>query len=352
VRKIVVVAEAGVNHNGDLSVARELVDFAAVAGADFVKFQTFKAERLVTRGAAKAVYQKSTTDSDEGQFAMLKRLELSEAAHPALLDHCAKRGIAFLSTPFDKESLTFLNSTLGLSVLKISSGDLTNGPLLVHAARTGARIILSTGMADLREVEAALGCLAFGYAGRGEPCEKSFRDALASTDLREKVTLLHCTTEYPAPVHDVNLRAMVTLRETFGLDVGYSDHTSGIAISLAAAALGATVIEKHFTVSRQMSGPDHAASLEPGELASLVTGIREIEAAMGDGIKRPSPSEAKNLAAARKSLVVARAVRRGEILTEENLAAKRPGDGVSPMQYWDWAGKPALRDYAEDEPFP
>lgn len=353
--RIAIIAEAGVNHNGSLDLALKLVDAAADAGADVVKFQTFKAENLASRHAAKAEYQTRTTGSAESQLDMLRRLELSAAAHDAILARCTDRGIRFLSTPFDLESLSFLADHLQVEHIKLGSGELTNAPLLLAVANTGKPLLLSTGMADLGEVELALGVLALGYAKKAEhPSRAAFAAAYATPDYRTalttKVTLLHCTTEYPAPYAEVNLRAMDTLAAAFGLPVGFSDHTPGIAIPIAAAARGAIVIEKHMTLDRSMAGPDHKASLEPAEFAAMVDGIRQVELALGDGRKQPAPSERKNIEIARKSIVAARAIAAGEIFTTENLAVKRPGSGFSPFRYWDLLGKPAARGYDPDEP--
>jgi N-acetylneuraminate synthase len=347
-----IIAEAGVNHNGSLEMALQLVDAAANAGADVVKFQTFNAAKLVSRYAPKAAYQKLTTDASESQLEMISRLELGLDEHEALVAHAGRRGIAFLSTPFDTESLHLLTGKFGLTTIKVSSGDLTNAPFLLEIARACNDVILSTGMATLGEVESALGVLAFGWGVEGldRPCRAAFERAYASVSgqevLRQRVTLLHCTTEYPAPFDEVNLRAMGTLARAFCTRIGYSDHTSGIHVPIAAVALGATVIEKHFTLDRGLPGPDHKASLEPAELRSMVVGIRDVERAMGDGIKRPTPSEVKNRDIARKSLVAARSVAVGDPL---DLACKRPGNGLSPFDYWSWHGKPAGRDYAADE---
>lgn len=327
------IAEAGVNHNGDLDLARQLVDIAADAGADLVKFQTFSAERLATRDARKADYQASTTGVDESQQAMLKRLELSEDAHRMLIAHCAKRGIGFFSTGFDIECVDML-VRLGLQRFKIPSGEITNLPYLRHVgrlARHGSPVILSTGMATLGEIDAALGAL-----------------ELAGT-ARQQITVLHCNTDYPTPAHEVNLRAMASIGQAFGVAVGYSDHTQGIAVAIAAVALGASVIEKHFTVDRNLPGPDHPASLEPDELKELVSAIRTIEQALGDGVKRPTAGELKNRPIARKSLVALRPIAAGELFSANNLTAKRPGTGLSPMRWDEWMGRPAARAYAADE---
>lgn len=326
--KIFIIAEAGVNHNGDIEIAKKLVDAAAAAGADAVKFQTFKAETLVCRDARKADYQMGTTDRDESQFAMLKRLELTPDMHKKLIDYCEQKKIMFLSTPFDVDSLHYLVNC-GLAIIKIPSGEITNYPLLREAARSGKKIILSTGMSTLDEVQKAMEVLR----------ENGCRD----------LTVLHCNTEYPTPYKDVNLKAMCTMKAALGIPVGYSDHTPGIEIAAAAAALGAEVIEKHFTLDRSMEGPDHKASLEPDELEKMVEAIRHIEAALGDGKKEPSESETKNIAIARKSIVARCDIEAGEIFTEDNLIAKRPGGGISPIQWNQVLNREAKRDFAADE---
>lgn len=352
-----VIAEAGVNHNGDPGLAFQLVDAAAAAGADAVKFQTFRADKLATSAAVKANYQQRATETDESQLAMLQRLELGHEAHRDLVDYCAKQGIDFLSSAFDKESLGFLVNDLGLKTLKIPSGELTNGPSLLAHARTGSDLIISTGMATLEEVEVALGVIAFGliHGSNAEisPSSDAFVEAYASSEaqqlLREKVRLLHCTTEYPAPITDINLKAMQTMRAAFNLDVGYSDHSEGITVPIAAVALGACLIEKHLTLDKSLPGPDHAASLEPHELKAMVTAIRAIEQALGDGVKEPMPSETGNRDVARKSLVAASDIRKGDLFTEDNLTIKRPGIGRSPMEYWDLLGERSQADYRVDE---
>jgi N,N'-diacetyllegionaminate synthase len=328
--KTLIIAEAGVNHNGDMNLARRLIDVAAEAGADLVKFQTFNADRLVAAHAPKADYQTRALGSDENQHAMIRRLELSREAHEALIEHCNARAIQFFSTAFDVESIDLLLQ-LGLGRFKVPSGEITNLPYLRHLGRLGKPVLLSTGMATLGDIEAALDVL----EGAGTP--------------REQITVLHCNTEYPTPMVDVNLNAMQTIREAFGVAVGYSDHTLGIEVAIAAVALGATVIEKHFTLDRSLPGPDHRASLEPGELADMIGAIRNIEQAMGDGRKRPSPSEQRNLAIARKSLVAARAIRAGELFSVANVTAKRPGSGLSPMRWDEVLGRKAPRDFAPDE---
>jgi N,N'-diacetyllegionaminate synthase len=329
-RKTLIIAEAGVNHNGDLELAKQIVKAAANAGADLVKFQTFAAERLAIDSAPKADYQNQTTDQKQSQFAMLRQLELTAEMHEQLIVYCSKQGIGFFSTGFDLQSVDYLAS-LGADRFKIPSGEITNLPYLRHVGAFGKPLILSTGMATLGEIEAAL-----------DACE------IAGTP-RSRVTVLHCNTEYPTPMSDVNLRAMCSIRDAFGVAVGYSDHTLGIEVPIAAVALGATVIEKHLTLDRNLPGPDHKASLEPDEFAAMVRAIRNIEQAMGDGTKRPSPSESKNKSIARKSLVAARSIKAGERFTPENLTAKRPGTGVSPMRWDEVMGRTATRNYGADE---
>ncbi len=353
--RTLIIAEAGVNHNGDEDLALQLVDAAAAAGADVVKFQTFKAGQLVTASAQQAEYQKTNTGQIESQYDMLKRLELSHAAHLRLVERCAALGVGFLSTAFDADSLAFLVDSLNLAILKLPSGELTNAPLVLAYARTGRDLIISTGMASLAEIEACLGVVAFGLTAPVDaaPSRDQFQAAYFSRAgqqaLKERVSLLHCTTEYPAPMEDINLRAMDTLREAFHLPTGYSDHSQGIEVSIAAVARGAGVIEKHFTLDQDMPGPDHRASLEPRELAELVRAVRNVEAALGDGLKGPRPSEIKNMAIARKSLVATTDIKAGQVITPGMLAIKRPGTGLSPMCYWDVLGTPARRDYRADE---
>lgn len=350
--RTLIIAEAGVNHNGSLKKALELVDRAAEAGADLVKFQTFDATRLASARAPKASYQTRTTDAGESQLEMLRRLQLSPEAHSQIMALCDERGIGFLSTPFDEGSLSLLVEDFGLSKVKLGSGELTNAPLLLACARSGAEVILSTGMGTLGEVEEALGVLAFGMLCERAPRGRAdfaavLTDPQAWQTLRARVTLLHCTTEYPAPVAQTNLRAITTMRAAFGLRVGYSDHTEGRAISLAAVALGAEVLEKHFTLDRGLPGPDHAASLEPKELAALVTEIRAVEAALGNGIKQPGAAELANRAIARKSLHAARDLAVGEVLQPGDIAVLRPGDGISPMAFWDTLEKQVPRAWPE-----
>lgn len=352
--RCLIVAEAGVNHNGSFELAKRLVESAAESGADAVKFQTFHSEELVSRYAAKAEYQLSTTDKDESQLEMLKRLELSVEMHEHLIEYAKKCGIQFLSTPFDSLSASLLTETFDLPIIKISSGDLNNAPLLLQIARTGKPMIVSTGMATLGEIEEALGCIAFGYTKKdAEPSISAFRQAYASPEgrqaLYQNVTLLHCTTEYPARFEEVNLRAMESLKQAFGVKVGLSDHTEGIVVPIAAVAVGARVIEKHFTLDKTLPGPDHKSSLEPHELKEMVASIRKVEDAMGTYVKYPTESEVKNMAVARKSLVARRPIRAGERFTEENLTVKRPGTGIPPKYYWEWLGRYAKRDYDTDE---
>ena len=326
--KILVIAEAGVNHNGDINLAYKLVDAAKAAGADVVKFQTGKAELVISRFAEKAEYQKKTTGAEESQLEMCRKISLEYEDFVRLNEYCGKVEIEFLSTPFEIESVHFLQG-LGCRMWKVPSGEITNYPYLVEIAKTGKPVIMSTGMSTLDEVRAAIELLRQNGAG--------------------EITLLHCTTEYPAPYGDVNLRAMDTLRDEFHVKVGYSDHTPGIEIPIAAAARGAVIIEKHFTLDRNMEGPDHKASLEPDELKQMVNSIRHIEAALGNGEKAPADSEKKNMAIARKSIVAGRDIRKGEMFTEENITTKKPGNDISPMRWPDVLGRRAVRDFEEDE---
>ncbi|MFA5844864.1 MAG: N-acetylneuraminate synthase [Coriobacteriia bacterium] len=329
--RVLVIAEAGVNHNGSLARALEMVDAAAEAGADAVKFQTFSAATLLTRIAPKAGYQVETTGDDESQYDMLERLELTESDHIALMARCSERHITFLSSPFDLEAIDLLDG-LGVPMIKVPSGELTNLPYLRRVGELGCPVILSTGMATLDEVGAALHVLK--------------ADGLPSS----AVTVLHCTTEYPTPMVEVNLRAMNTIRDAFGVRVGYSDHTRGTHVAVAAVALGAVMIEKHFTLDRTLPGPDHPASAEPEELAAMVAAIRDIEVALGTGVKVPSATEVRNAAVARKSIVAARRIRQGDVLVEADLAVKRPGTGISPMLLDEVVGTIARRDFDPDEP--
>ena len=326
--KVKIIAEAGVNHNGDIIIAKKMIDFAKKAGADYIKFQTFIPENLVSKHAKKAEYQKTTTASDESQIQMLRKLMLSKNEFIELSDYCKATFIGFISTPFDLESVGFLNS-FNMDFWKVPSGEITNLPYLVEIAKTGKPIILSTGMSDLDEIDAALNVLHSNGAG--------------------KITLLHCNTQYPTPMEDVNLNAMLTLKDRYKCDVGYSDHTLGIEVPIAAVALGATVIEKHFTLDRNMEGPDHKASLEPNEFKSMVSAIRNIEKALGTGNKVASPSETENKDIARKSIVASRMIKKGEVFSKDNITTKRPGSGISPMKWYNVIGAVAKRDFQEDE---
>lgn len=347
-----VIAEAGVNHNGDLPLALEMIDAAADAGADAVKFQTFVPENLCTANAAKATYQAHNQPDGDNQLQMLEKLALSFDAHHALLAHCEQRNIEFLSSPFDIESADFLIEELKLPRLKLGSGELTNGPLLWRLARSGRPLILSTGMARLREIHQALGliCHALNCETAQPQRVEHFEDAFTPEQLIDHVSLLHCTTDYPCPKQDVNLKAMDTLARTFGLACGYSDHTEGTTISLAAAARGAQIIEKHFTLGRAMPGPDHRASIEPEELSAMVQGIRDIEQALGSSEKKPTATELEHAEVARKSLCAASVIAKDAIFSADNLTSKRPGNGITPMQYWKLLGTPSHQAYQPDQP--
>ena len=326
--KVFIIAEAGVNHNGSLKIAKKLVDEAAKAGVDAIKFQTFKAENIVCKKAAKADYQKATTDAQQSQFEMLKTLELTETMHAQLIEYCKKKDILFLSTPFDIESIDFLVKS-GMEIIKIPSGEITNYPYLRRVAQTGKRVILSTGMSNIEEVKEAIAVLR----------EHGTND----------IMVLHCNTEYPTPFEDVNLNAMKTLHNELRVEVGYSDHTLGIEIPIAAVAMGAKAIEKHFTLDKTMKGPDHKASLEQYELQEMVRSIRKVEVALGSGIKCASISEQKNISIVRKSIVAKCKIEKGQIFTEDNLTTKRPGTGISPMRWNELIGTVARRSYDEDE---
>lgn len=326
-----IIAEAGVNHNGSIELAKKLIDAAADAGVDYVKFQTFKTENLVSRKARKAEYQqRNVGEPDESQFSMLKKLELSPAQHTELVEYCRKKNVRFFSTAFDLESIDFLNG-LNLGLWKIPSGEITNYPYLKKIAQKGEPVILSTGMSDIQNIADAISIL-----------EKYGMQ-------RSQITVLHCNTEYPTPMKDVNLLAMQTIGHQFGVNIGYSDHTVGIEIPIAAVALGAKVIEKHFTLDREMEGPDHKASLEPSELKAMVAAIRNVEAALGSACKKVTESEAKNIAVARKSIVAASEIKLGAVFTEENITVKRPGNGISPMRWDEVIGQKAKRDFLPDE---
>ena len=327
---VFIIAEAGVNHNGSIELAKKLIDVASEAGADAVKFQTFKTENLVSKNAQKADYQKETTDSHESQFDMIKKLELDIDTHKELISYCNSKNIMFLSTPFDLDSIDLLNN-LGLEIFKIPSGEITNLPYLQKIGKLNKKIVLSTGMADIGEIEDALDIL------------------INEGTIKENITVLHANTMYPTPLEDVNLKAMVTIGNTFDVAFGYSDHTLGIEVDIAAVAMGAVCIEKHFTLDKTMEGPDHKASLEPDELISMVKGIRNIELALGSSVKKPSPSEKPNIKIARKSIVANKNIQKGEIFTEENLAIKRPGNGISPMRWDEVIRSVALKDYKIDD---
>ena len=352
---VFVIAEAGVNHNGSLSTALDMVDVAAASGADAVKFQTFKAKAMITAEAPKAEYQLAATASNQSQRDMIESLELSADAHIAIAQHCATRSIKFLSTPFDVESLHLLTRSLGMSTIKIPSGEATNLPFVLEVGREAKDVILSTGMCTLREIELALKSIAFAFDrshGGDLPTRAHLESPLSENErslLIGRVTVLQCTTEYPAPINEANLNAMSSIQEAFGLSVGYSDHTLGMTSSIAAVALGATMIEKHFTLDKKQDGPDHLASLEPDELKSFVAALRDTHRALGDTRKAPTASETKNIPIARKSIVAARAITKGELLTADNLTFKRPGTGRPPIEFFDLIGMPAPRDLVEDE---
>ena len=328
---VFIIAEAGVNHNGSIKLAKQLIDVAVEAGVDAVKFQTFKAEKLVNKNAKKAKYQsENMQESDDSQFNMLKKLELDVDTHHELISYCNSKKIMFLSTPFDHDSIELLDS-LGLEIFKIPSGEITNLPYLRHIGSLEKKIILSTGMAGIGEIEDALDVL------------------VDAGTLKEDIIVLHANTMYPTPMEDVNLRAMQTIGNTFDVSYGYSDHTLGIEVDIAAVAMGASCIEKHFTLNKTMEGPDHKASLEPSELISMVKAIRNIEIALGSSVKKPSKSETPNITVARKSIVASRDIKKGEVFTEENLAIKRPGNGISPMRWNEIVGSISQKKYKIDE---
>ena len=329
-KKVFIIAEAGVNHNGSIELAKKLIDVAVDSGVDAVKFQTFKAENLVSNNAQKADYQKETTNKEESQFDMIKKLELDVDTHKELISYCRSKNIMFLSTPFDHDSIELLND-LGLEIFKIPSGEITNLPYLRHIGKLNKKVILSTGMADIGEIEDAL-------------------DILINTGTKkENITILHANTMYPTPMEDVNLKAMVTIGNTFDIAYGYSDHTLGIEVDIAAVALGACCVEKHFTLDKTMEGPDHKASLEPNELNAMVKAIRNIELALGSSAKKPSKSESPNIQIARKSIVALKNIKQGETLSEENITVKRPGMGINPMRWDEIVGSIANKNYKEDE---
>lgn len=328
--KVFIIAEAGVNHNGSIELAKKLIDVASESGADAVKFQTFKAEKLVSKNAQKADYQKQTTNKTESQFDMIKKLELDMDTHKELIAYCKTKNIMFLSTPFDHDSIELL-SDLGLEIFKIPSGEITNLPYLRYIGKLNKKVILSTGMADIGEIEDALDIL------------------ISAGTKKENIIVLHANTMYPTPMEDVNLKAMVTIGNTFDIAFGYSDHTLGIEVDIAAVALGACCIEKHFTLDKTMEGPDHKASLEPDELKAMVKAIRNIELALGSCVKKPTNSEIPNMQIARKSIIAKMDIKKGELLSENNLAIKRPGNGINPMRWDEIVGTIAAKDYKEDE---
>lgn len=328
--KVFIIAEAGVNHNGSIELAKKLIDVARDAGVDAVKFQTFKAEKLVSKKAQKAAYQKQTTEAQESQYEMIKKLELDRETHLELINYCQEKRIMFLSTPFDHDSINLLKD-MGLEIFKIPSGEITNLPYLRAIGGLNKQVILSTGMADIGEIEDAVDVL------------------ICSGTNKDNITVLHANTEYPTPMCDVNLKAMETIAHTFKVKVGYSDHTLGIEVPIAAVAMGAMVVEKHFTLDKTMAGPDHKASLEPDELKAMVSSIRNIEKALGNGIKKPSPSEIPNMDIARKSIIALKSIAKGEKFTAGNIGIKRPGNGISPMRWDEVIGSSAQKDYQEDE---
>lgn len=354
-RKVTIIAEAGVNHNGSIQLAQDMVDVAAEAGADIIKFQTFKAKNVISRHAPKANYQIRTGKIQETQLEMALKLELSRKSYMRLKERCDKRGIKFLASPFDLDSLQFLVNDIKTDTIKIASGEITNFPLLLAIARSKKYIILSSGMATLSEIKSALCVLAYGYTYPNETplTLNMIKSALSLHNggkaIQKYVTILHCTTEYPAEFEEINLKAMDTLRQKFKLPVGLSDHSQGIAIPIAAVARGASVIEKHFTLNKNFDGPDHAASLNPTQLAEMIISIRAVELAVGSGVKCPTNSEKKNLLIVRRSLTASRGISKGEMFTTENLTTKRPGTGISAIHYWSYLGIISSRDYLEDE---
>ena len=327
---VFIIAEAGVNHNGSIKLAKELIAVAAKSGADAIKFQTFKTENLVSKNAEKAEYQKRTTDALESQFDMIKKLELDKDAHKELMEYSQEQNIMFLSTPFDLDSIDLLNN-LGLQIFKIPSGEITNLPYLRHIGSLDKKLVLSTGMSTLKEIENALNIL------------------IEAGSNKESITILHANTMYPTPMEDVNLNAMITIQREFDIAVGYSDHTLGIEVDIAAVAMGASIIEKHFTLDQSMAGPDHAASLEPKELKSMVLAIRNIEIALGSDEKKPSRSEGLNISVVRKSIVANKEIKQGDLLTEKNISVKRPGNGINPMKWDEVIGSTARKNYNADE---
>lgn len=325
---VCIIAEAGVNHNGDIKLAKKMVDVAKQAGVDYIKFQTFSPEKLVSKYAQKAKYQKENTNSDESQLKMLQKVALSKSEFRQLKEYCSEVGIGFISTPFDDDSINFLEE-FDMDFWKIPSGEITNLPYLEKIANTGRKVIMSTGMCEVEEILNAISVL--------------------ENNGTNDIVLLHCNTQYPTPYEDVNLKAMYAIEKATGKPVGYSDHTQGIEVPIAAVAMGAVVIEKHFTLDKGMDGPDHKASLEPDELTQMVSSIRKIEKALGDGKKEPSESEKENINVARKSIVASKTIKKGTVFSEDNITVKRPGNGISPMRWYDVIGQTAMRDYEEDE---
>jgi N-acetylneuraminate synthase len=354
VNRTLIIAEAGVNHNGSIEMAFKLIEAAATAGADYVKFQTFKAEEISVKNTPMARYQSKQVKEHNNQYDMLKSLELDSVMHKRLFDHCKKYNIKFLSTPFDPLSLKYLCSELNVEIIKIPSGEITNPFLLLEAGKSGKPIILSTGMATLADIEMALGAIAFASLEvDSAPTTEAFRFAFASAEgqkhIRQKITLLHCTTEYPTRFEDVNLRAIATLNAAFGVPAGLSDHTNGVAIPIAAVARGAAVIEKHFTLDRNLPGPDHAASLEPNELKNMISSVRQVELAIGNGQKIPVKAELENAKVAKRSLVAAKNIKKGELFTEANIKVARPGSGITAMNYWNTVGLKSTGNFAEGD---
>jgi len=351
-KRAIIIAEAGVNHNGDLSLAKELIDIAVDAKADFVKFQTFKAEKVVSTFASQAEYQTKNTGISESQLEMVRKLELQESDFIELYKYCEESGIKFLSTAFDVESLKFLVEECKISCLKVPSGEITNAPFLYEIGKYRLPLILSTGMANLEEIEQALAILAYGWAGNKEPetVQECYDFYSGNPDiLKGNITILQCVTEYPAPYADTNLNVMKTIADKFNVSVGFSDHSAGIHIPVAAVAMGATIIEKHYTKDRNLAGPDHKASLEPIELKNMVQHIRDTEDAMGNGIKEPQESEIKNIPIARRSLVASKTIKKGEVFSKDNITCKRPADGISAMKYWDLLGQECNKNLSDDQ---
>ena len=351
---VYIIAEAGVNHDGSIEQAYKMVEVAADIGADAIKFQTFKTDNLVVRNAEKAQYQKDSTGIDETQYEMLKGLELSFESFRELARYSNNFDIDFLSTAFDSESLEFLVENIEVCRLKIPSGEITNAPFLIQHAWTGKDIIISTGMCDLCDIETALGAIAYGLLNKNDHPDgrdnflHAYYSEAGRRALKEKVTLLHCTSEYPTPSNEMNIRVIDSLRSCFGLDIGLSDHSNGINAALCAVSRGATMIEKHFTLDKNLKGPDHSSSLDPTELQSMISSIKEINVMLGDGVKRPTQSELKNRVSTRKSVVAAKYILKGELLTEDKLTVKRPGNGLSPIHFWDLIGTSANQNYEKD----